>query len=213
MNYAMQTVRRIVLAASIALTSASALAMPINTVDNAGFEAATPLASGFAYLAGTVNGWTFTGSSGVAINNSAFNVTGATGQVGILQQASSISQSFTFVGNILALSFTAEARNYAQGGNSISVLIDGTALLFNNATTITPTTNASFTSYTSDVIALTAGAHTLSFVGYGNGSADVTTFIDSVALTAAVPEPMTVGLFGLGLLVLGAVRRKANKQA
>jgi hypothetical protein len=214
MNHVIRTARRAAVAAAIILTSASAFATPINTVDNGGFEAPTQASTGFSYLGGTVNGWTYSGNSGVATNGSAFGLTNASGQAGILQQVSSISQSFITTGNILSLTFSAESRNYAQLGNSISVLIDGVALVFNGATVFTPTTFSSFTSYTSNVIALTAGTHNLSFVGFGNGrGGDVTTFIDNVSLTTAVPEPVTLGLFGLGLVALGATRRKARKQA
>jgi len=206
-----KTTRRIAVAAAIALTSATAFATPVNSIDNGTFGAKTYTAGSFAYLTGAVNSWTYAGSSGIATNGSGFNVIGGAGPVGLLQQAgSSISQVFNFTDNILSLTFSAEGRN-GYGANSISVLIDGVALAFSGATSFLPASTTSFTTYTSAVIALTAGNHTLSFVGNGVNGTDVTTFIDNVTLTTAVPEPVTLGLFGLGLVALGAVRRKAKQ--
>lgn len=208
MNHVIQTARRIAVAAAIAITSASAFAAPIV---NGTFDTPAVSAGNFTYLTGTYNSWTYAGESGIATNGSGFNVIGGAGGVGILQQAgSSISQVFNFTDNILSLTFSAEGRN-GYGANSISVLIDGVALVFNGATAFLPSSTTAFTTYTSNVIALAAGNHTLSFVGNGVGGRDVTSFIDNVSLTTAVPEPVTLGLFGLGLVALGAARRKAKQ--
>jgi hypothetical protein len=211
MNHFVKIARRIATAAAIAVVSTSAFATPINSVDNGSFE--TPVQNGgYQYLSGTVGSWTFAGTSGVAANNSAFNVANALGsQAAFLQQGtSSISQVFDFKQSLFSVAFSAEARGWGQGANTISVLIDGIALTFSGAATITPGSTTRFVQYTSDFVQLTTGLHTLSFVGT-TAAGDTTTFIDGVKVTA-VPEPVTLGLFGLGLVALSTGRRKARKQ-
>lgn len=207
------TARRIAIAAAITLTSASAFATTINTVVNGGFE--SPVVNNFGYLGGTTTGgWTFTGfGTGIAVNGSAFNVVNPSGnQAALLQGAGvSISQAIDFSQGIFSISFLAEGRGAGYGANTISVLIDGVALTFSGATTLTPGTTSSFTQYTTDYVLLTAGLHTLSFAGLGNNGGDRTTFIDNVSVN--VPEPVTLGLFGLGLVALGAARRKTKNPA
>ena len=219
MKNSINSARRIAFAAALAVISASSFAAPINSVDNSGFEASN-IGSAYFYLGGhVVDNWTYAGNAGIAGNNSGFQVSNASGnEAAFLQDGgSSISQMFTFTGSLFSVSFLAESRyvdNVGFIGNDISVLIDGVALMFNGATSFIPGTSSTFTKYSSDYIALSAGDHTISFIGNGVNNTDVTSFIDDVTLTAAtVPEPVTLGLFGLGLLALGAARRKVKQHA
>ena len=207
----MKCFSRIAVALAASVVSAAAFATPIITLDNAGFE--SPNASGgYIYLNDANYGWYFSGNgTGVASNNSGFNVNGASGnQAGFLQgQGSSFSQNFVFAGEQISISFLAESRqNY--GGNLISVMIDDQVLSFGNNASFIPATTASFTSYTSNFISLSSGVHSLTFTGLGVAGSDVTSFIDNVTVNA-VPEPTTVALLGLGLLGFAASRRKSAK--
>lgn len=202
---------KIAIALAASVISATVFAAPINALDNAGFELPNQ-SGGYIYLSGVNNGWNFSGAgSGVAANGSGFNVIGASGnQAGFLQsQGSSFSQNFDFAGAQASISFLAESRS-GYGGNPISVMIDSMLLSFAGATSFTPDASSSFTLYTSDLISLSSGVHSLTFSGLGSGGRDVTSFIDGVTINA-VPEPTTVALLGLGLLGVAASRRKSVK--
>lgn len=173
---------------------------------NEGFEEPSQ-GQGFSYLVGqTVGGWTFGGGSGIAANNSAFNVSQAPGnQAGFLQgQGSTISQTFNFTGGLFFVDFLAEFRN-GYGGNTINVLIDNQKLTFGGADAFAPSTGLTFSSYKSDALSLAAGQHVLTFAG--TSPQDYTTFIDNVSVSA-VPEPGTLALFAIGVLGAGALRRR-----
>jgi hypothetical protein len=208
----MKCISRIAVALAASVVSAAAFATPIITLDNAGFESPN-VSGGYTYLNSASYGWKFSGlGTGVASNGSGFNVTGASGnQAGFLQgQGSSFSQNFVFAGEQVSISFMAESRPYGGGGNPISVMIDNQVLSFGNTTSFIPGTNTSFSIYTSDLISLSSGVHSLAFTGLGTDGSDVTSFIDNVTVNA-VPEPTTVALLGLGLLGVAASRRKSAK--
>ena len=131
-------------------------------------------------------GWTFSNTAGIAANGSAFGVVGADGnQAGFLQKLSNISQVVSgFANQSYIVRFLAEGRG-TQGGsagsNDLQVSIDGTPLTFGGASSFTPGTG-SFTTFTSDPIALTAGTHILTFTGLDTLGGDRTSFIDDVSV-------------------------------
>lgn len=192
--------------AAVAFAASASQAAPI-TLENAGFEV-NPQGQGYTYLDGqTVGGWTFGGNAGLAGNNSAFNVSNASGnQAAFLQQAgSSIAQTFDFAGGSLQLNFLAEFRsNY--GGNTLYAMIGDQRLTFNGQDTFSSWSHDVFTAFSSDWISLAAGQYTVSF--HGTSTPDYTTFIDDVSINA-VPEPGSLALLMAGMLaVAGAARRR-----
>jgi hypothetical protein len=156
---------------------------PANQPSDPGFE--TPSVGTGTYGAFRYNPsgspWTFDNGSGVAGNGSGFtagNPTASQGsQVAFLQATGSISQSVTLAAGTYSLSFSAAQRaNFQSSSQSIQVLIDGTAV-----GTFTPG-SASYTAYTTASFTVTAGSHTIRFVGLDPDGQDNTAFIDQVFL-------------------------------
>jgi len=167
-------------------------------VDDAGFETPDVGTGSSAYVGHpTGSAWTFSGAltdaygtasdpdtnkSGVAGNNSGFtsgNPNAPQGtQVAFLQGASTISQALSFAAGTYTLSFQAAQRqNHQPAGNqTIQVLVDGAVVA-----TITPS-GTSYATYTTASFTLTAGVHTLAFVGQ-NTTGDSTAFIDQVSVS------------------------------
>jgi hypothetical protein len=147
-------------------------------VANAGFESPSLAAGDFQYNPGGA-GWTFSDSSGVASNGSAFtagNPNAPEGtQVAFLQGGGSISQSLTFAAGTYTIGFSAAQRgNYQDSSQRIAVLIDGVMV-----DTFSPS-GSSYVFHTTDTFSVSAGAHTVTFVGLDQGGGDNTAFIDQV---------------------------------
>ncbi|MBY0526199.1 MAG: hypothetical protein K2R98_22585 [Gemmataceae bacterium] len=137
--------------------------------------------SAYAY-APSGSAWTFSASSGVAGNGSGFtsgNPDAPQGtQVGFLQDAgSSISQAFFFDAGTYTIHFDAAQRQNYQpaGAQTIEVRVDG-----NLVGTFTP--GSSYTLQTTGSFTVTAGNHTIAFLGLTSG--DSTAFIDDVKVAA-----------------------------
>src|SRR5262249_34227238 len=125
--------------------------------------------------------WTFSSSSGIANNGSAFNNANAPDgvQVGILQMMGSISQSITFpVGGPAVISFLSAFRNSQNGANDFTVSIDG-----NIVGTFTPPTSATYTPFSTTPLIVTAGSHVVTFLGLDSLTGDRTSFIDNVTIS------------------------------
>jgi hypothetical protein len=166
---------------------ASATVVPIidvwlSQLSDPGFE--TPVVGTGTYNAFRYNPggspWTFNGSSGVAGNGSGFtdgNPDAPQGtQVAFLQGFGSISQSVTFAAGTYSISFSAAQRGNDNSSQRFQVLVDGNVL-----GTFTPG-SASYTTYTTDSFTVTAGSHTISFVGLDPNGGDNTAFLDQVFL-------------------------------
>ncbi len=212
----------------VATTAASTI-----DVANSGFEILDLGSGPTAYeygISGPGVGWNFVengldGGAGIAANGSNFLVVGApngnsdgvtstVGQAAFIQEgdgtfngphAVAMNQLLTgFQTGTATVSFLAEGReiiNYSQGPVPVDVYLDNTYL-----GTVTPPINV-FTPVTFTA-PITAGSHTLWFVGHESDQADKTTFIDNVSVVnTPVPEPSSIVLALLAALAVFAARR------
>jgi serine/threonine protein kinase len=130
--------------------------------------------------------WKFSASSGVSGNGSGFtsgNPTAPEGaQVAVLQKTGTITQSVRFAtGGSYVVSFRAAQRAHQASQQTFQVLIDSQPV-----GSITPK-GISHALYATSTFTVTAGEHTLSFVGLNPKGGDNTAFIDQVQITSA-PE-------------------------
>jgi GH25 family lysozyme M1 (1,4-beta-N-acetylmuramidase) len=133
--------------------------------------------------------WTFTGLSGISGNGSAFtagNPNAPQGtQVAFLENANSaITQTFTFSAGTYQLGFSAAQRaNIQASQEDFEVLVDGTVV-----SQFTPT-STSYAPYSTGPFTVTAGSHTVQFLGLDTATGNNTAFIDNVSVNAAVALP------------------------
>jgi hypothetical protein len=156
----------------LALNPASAL--PV--IADPGFE--TPaLAAGSHAYAPARSGWTFASNAGLASNGSAFNNPPAPegSQVAFLQQTGSISQVVDLPAGMYVMNFMAAQRPGNQ--QTFEVDLDGTELA-----TVTPS-GSRFALYSSGTfIVVTAGPHTIQFIGLNPNGGDNTAFLDQILI-------------------------------
>jgi len=154
-----------------------------NPIANAGFE--TPsvgVGSFYDFQANPAGaGWTFGGSAGVAGNGSAYTSASPNApegmQVGFLQQGgASISQSVSLNAGTYALGFLAAQRMWDSGAQNFEVLVDG-----NIVGQFTPS-GTHYAGYSTGEFTVTAGVHTIDFLGLDTAGGDNTALIDAVSL-------------------------------
>jgi uncharacterized protein YkwD len=153
-----------------------------------GFESPTVGTGASAYKYDPTSGtpWTFSGLAGVAGNSSGFtsgNPSAPQGtQAAFLQGTGSVSQAVTFAAGNYTISFSAAQRqNYQASRQTIQVTVDG-----NVVGTITPS-GTSYASYTTNTFTVTAGSHTIAFVGLNPNGGDNTAFLDQAGINKSTP--------------------------
>ena len=157
-------------------------------IGDPGFEALQVGSGNFAYSpAGTP--WTFpavsNGGSGLTANNSGFtagNPSAPQGnQVAFLQSWGVISQAIAgWAAGSYTIAFDAAQRgNYATSGEDFEVLVDGTVV-----STFKPT-GKSYSVYTTAAFTVSAGTHTIEFLGLDSVGGDNTALIDAISVATA----------------------------
>ena len=170
-----------------------------------GFE--TPSVGSSYRVDPTGSPWTFAGSAGVAGNNgpvTSGNPPAPQGtQVAWQQNGGTISQSVRFAAGSYTVSFYAAQRGNYPSNSTIRVQIDGQTV-----GSITPT-GTSYAAYSTGSFTVTAGSHTVRFVGVGVGGSTV--LFDKVGIAAApatatgpISTQATPGV-GLGLVGQGGL--------
>jgi hypothetical protein len=156
-----------------------------NSVLDSGFAERDVTSESGAYLYNpTGTPWTFTGSSGLVANGSAFGNANAPegNQAAFLQQKGSITQAVSLADGTYRLSFQAAQRPGNQQTFEVRVVDSGGALV--EVSNFQPA-GTSYQAYATDSFTVSAGTYSIEFVGT-NTNADInggdnTAFIDSVS--------------------------------
>ena len=151
---------------------------PIVPIVNPSFE--TPSIASYAFNPTAAGiGWTFSGSSGIQRNGSAWGAALAPDgvQTAFIRYTGSISQTLSLNAGSYTLAFKAARRNCCTlpYGQPIKVTVDGVQI----GALITPPTT-SFATFSIAFSVARSGSHTLSFSG--TTSLNQTTFIDEVSV-------------------------------
>jgi hypothetical protein len=177
-------------AANYTLTGASGsvtIVSSLVTVGDAGFEQpnAGPAGAWRSFIYDpTGTAWSFAGTAGVAANGSGFtdgNPPAPEGaQVAFLQETGSFSQRVAdWAAGSYVITFDAAQRG-GRSHQNFEVLVDGTVV-----GTFKPT-GTSYQTYTTAAFTLTAGAHTIEFLGLNTAGGDNTALLDAVSVATAM---------------------------
>jgi uncharacterized repeat protein (TIGR01451 family) len=149
---------------------------PVTQPNDPGFE--TPNVGNGYQMDPAGSPWTFAGAAGVAGNGgpvTSGNPNAPQGtQVAWMQNGGTISQAVNFAAGAYTISFDAAQRGNFPSNSSIRVLVDGQTV-----DAITPK-STSYALYTTASFTVTAGSHTIQFVGVGAGGS--TALLDQVSI-------------------------------
>ena len=155
----------------------------VPTIGDVGFETVNVGSGNFRYDP-TGSPWNFSGYSGVSGNGSGFtgsNPSAPQGsQVGILQMTGAFSQSVAnWSAGTYAISFdSAQRGNTSYGIQDFEVLVD------NNVVGTFKPSSSNYQRYTTNNFSVTAGTHTIEFLGLDSAGGQPTAFIDAVSIAA-----------------------------
>ncbi len=158
-----------------------------NQFNDPGFETPKVGTGSFSDFARASSGspWLYTNFSGVAGNGSGFtngNPNAPQGtQVAFLQVYGTMSQVVNFTAGTYAISFYAAQRRGQSSSQKFEVTVDGTVV-----GTFTPT-STTYGLYTTSSFTVTAGTHTIEFIGLDPNGGDNTAFVDD----ASIQQPAT----------------------
>jgi hypothetical protein len=144
--------------------------------------------------------WTFSGTAGIAANDSGIIVGNPPApqgvQVAYLEQTGSFSQDVPgWIPGTYQLSITAAQRASNPSRQDFKVLIDGVSIPFTTGDTITPA-GTSYWNYTSAPFTISnPGSHTITLQGLDTAGGDNTAFIDQVAVEGGTSVPIAAGNF------------------
>jgi len=168
---------------------------------NAGFESPALGSAGWGYMSsdGVTGGWTMSehttdNGTGIANNGSPWVSVAPEGtQVGYLQQAASIYQTFTVPETAVYRVLFYASNRPNNSAEDLAVQVDDVTMASIAYGTIN--NNGYFKTYQVDLGTLTAGSHVLKFVGTSPGF-DATTAIDNVRISkvsGVLPGPLPTG--------------------
>ncbi len=168
-------------------------------IANFGFEA--PTTSTYLYNPAGGN-WTFSASSGICHNTFCATAPPQGSQAGFIQGTGTLSQTVTVnAAGFYAISFQAEGRGGGYGPDGVVVQVDGTAVGTWSASAVS---QSAWLSYLA-VANLTAGNHTLTFVGNNTLGGDKSLAIDNVQMFQPAGNGALPGGTAVNLTASGAV--------
>jgi choice-of-anchor C domain-containing protein len=204
-------IARLAQAAAIAALFAAGSASAVEMINNGDFEAYSNSVPGSGYTmvangSTAITGWTIGGVSVDQIQGAYNAISGVSIDLLGTPGPGVISQSFNFAANTTyTLSFQLTHNPYAGGGAMMYADFFGNQYQYDGMQPLQTVT----LNYTTGN---TGGSTTLSFGSIG-GDGYSGAVIDNVSVTAAVPEPETYAMLGLGLGLLAFIGRRKQKAA